>query len=192
MGPIIKYEDDLGVIRYPDGSMTLEDGSITYSFPYDRAEALRRIAPLCIPWHPSKGSNFAQEFTYIGFQWNIQDKTVSLPDPKRLKFLGRVNAFIASFSDHRCQLLDVLKIHGSLCHIAFVYPDGRGYLASLSCFGATFKGDKYMFRFPPKSLISDLEWWRRILSIPAIFRSLVPRGPPYTYIITSMRQPLTV
>lgn len=103
MKPIIKYEDDLGVFRSPNGSTLLEDGSISYSFPYDRQEALRRIAPLRIPWHATKGSDFAEEFIDIGFLWNIREKKVFLPEPKRLKFLGQVNSFIASFRVHRCQ-----------------------------------------------------------------------------------------
>lgn len=45
-----------------------------------------------------------------------------------------------------------------------------------------------MYRYPPPSLLSDLEWWRQILTIPAIFRNIVKRGPPvdlYYYVDAS-------
>ena len=66
---------------------------------------------------------FAPLLTFIGILWDLNTRQVSLPDNKRLKFLSRVNSFIAQFSRGRCSLRDVEKLHGSLCYISFVYPD---------------------------------------------------------------------
>jgi hypothetical protein len=123
--PIMKYEDDLCVFRFPTtgGPPSNEP----YSFAYDRISALSLVKDLNIPWHPEKGQDFDETFKYIGFLWNITARTVSLPEEKRLKFLDRTRNFISAFQAQRCVVRDVMKIHGSLCHIAYVYPEGHPY-----------------------------------------------------------------
>jgi hypothetical protein len=137
-----------------------------------------RIASLRIPWHPDKGQDFAFSFTYLGFFWNIQNKTVTLHDQKREKFLNRVNNFLASFSGGRCQMQDVMKIHGSLCHIAYIYPDGQNRLPSLSNFICSFQDNNFTYRYPPNSVITNLLWWKLILSRSCITCTLIPWGHP--------------
>ena len=179
VGPTVKFEDDLNSFRFPISGGHNPDGTfIPYTYAYDRAEALARIAPLRIPWHCDKGQDYASTFTYLGFFWDIENKTVTLHDGKREKFLNRVNNFLASFSGGRCQMRDVMKIHGSLCHIAYIYPDGRSRLPSLSNFICTFEDNDFIYRYPPKSLISDLTWWKATLSQGRISRTLIPRGSP--------------
>ena len=79
---------------------------------------------------------------------------------------------------HRpCHLCDVKKIHGSLCHIAFVYLNGHSHLPSLSNFASTFHSDEFPMKYPPHSLITDLKWWLVKLSLWGIHRSLWPLGP---------------
>jgi hypothetical protein len=176
VAPVPKYEDDLNAFRFPSLTGTFIDGA--YSYDYDRAEMLRRIAPLDIPWHEEKGDEaFKFITTFIGFQWDIPNKLVSLTDEKRFKFLERVRQFIQRFDTHPCQLLDIQKIHGSLCHISFVYFEGRSHLASLSNFASTFPlNNDYAIRFPPPSVITDLNWWFATLSVAGVSRSLRPRG----------------
>jgi hypothetical protein len=178
VGPILKYEDDLTVFRTPTPDGQYSDGSFRY--PYDRVDTLIAIAPLNIPWHPNKGMKaFASLLTFIGLLWDLNTRQVSLPDNKRLKFLSRVNSFIAQFSRGRCSLHDVEKLHGSLCYISFVYPEGRSRLPSLSNFSTKFKDNEYIRLYPPPSLITDLKWWSTRLSVPGVFRQLSPRGAPF-------------
>jgi hypothetical protein len=51
--PVLKYEDDLKIFRYPvaEGHFS-QDG---FQYEYDRDEALSRISSLCVPWHKDKG-----------------------------------------------------------------------------------------------------------------------------------------
>jgi hypothetical protein len=86
VGPIPLYEDNLAPFRapLPPPPTTPPPPPI---FAYDRALALELIKPTNTPWHPTKGQDFALTFVYIGYTWNITDKTVSLPETKRLKFL---------------------------------------------------------------------------------------------------------
>lgn len=176
VAPICKYEDDLKIFRTPSPAGAFLDGNLCYD--YDVPEVLRRIAHLGIPWHPDKcDDTFAFVTTFIGFQWDIPAKTVSLPEHKRLKFLERVRQFLDRFDGHRCSLRDVEKIHGSLCHVAFVHMEGCSHLPSLSNFAASFKGDAFLTRYPPPSVFTDLRWWHATLLVASASRLLIPRGP---------------
>lgn len=118
--PVLKYEDDLKIFRTPSTDGVFIDGEFCYD--YDREEMLRRIESLGVPWHEGKGDDyFTFVTTFIGYLWDIPQKLVSLPEGKRLKFQERVRRFLNDFCDHHhpCNLLDVQKIHGSLCHVAF-------------------------------------------------------------------------
>lgn len=175
VGPVCKYEDDLKVFRVPAHGAPFHEG--VYSYSYDRDECVRRISELGVPWHPTKGDLYFLFVTdYIGFRWDIPRRLVSLPPPKRLKFLERVRVFLDRFSGHRCHLNDIESLHGSLCHVAFVYLDGRSHLPSLSNFAASFQNDEYAMRYPPPSVISDLRFWYKILQDADVSHPLIPRG----------------
>jgi len=101
--PVCKYEDDLKVFRIPVHDAPFRDGD--YSYLYDRDECIRCIKDLHVPWHPDKGDlQFLFVTDYIGFRWDIPQRSVSLPPRKRLKFLERVRVFLDRFSGHRCHL----------------------------------------------------------------------------------------
>ena len=113
------------------------------------------IIDLHVPWQPDKGNlQFLFVTDYIGFQWDIPHCLVSLPPHKCLKFLERVHVFLDRFSGHHYHLHDIESIHGSLCHVAFVYLDGCSHLLSLSNFMASFKNDEYIMHYPPPVVLS--------------------------------------
>jgi hypothetical protein len=176
--PTLKYEDDLKIFRQPLRAPTTADsGNNIPEYEYDREQALQRIAPLQVPWHKEKGDQeFHYQTTFIGYYWDLVLRRVSLNDEKRLKFHNRVRIFIDSFDGHRCTLKDVEKIHGSLCHVAFVYVEGRSRLPSLSNFASSFKGNELLRRYPTRSMITDLRWWLTELRKPSVYRELRPRG----------------
>ena len=175
IAPVCKYEDDLKVFRFPVDDGHFCDGN--YSYLYDRNECMMRIQDLRVPWHPDKGDlQFLFVTDYIGYHWDIPRRRVSLPPPKCLKFLERVHVFLDKFSGHRCHLYDVESIHGSLCHVAFVHLGSRSHLPSLSNFAASFKGDEYIMRYPPPSVISDLYFWHATLQRDDVSQKLIPRG----------------
>ena len=174
--PTLKYEDDLKVFRTPSPIPSSNDAA-TANYDYDRTEALLRISSLGVPWHTEKGNHeFLYKTTFIGYSWDLIHKLVSLPDEKRLKFHNRVQIFINSFSGRRCMLKDVERIHGSLCHVAFVYVEGSSRLPSLSNFAASFKGNELIRRYPSRSMMTNLHWWLRELNKPSFVRELRPRG----------------
>jgi len=175
VAPVCKYEDDLKVFRFPVDGAQFQEGD--YSYSYDRDECVQCILPLGVPWHPHKGDlHFLFITDYIGFRWDIPRRLVSLPLQKHLKFLEHVRVFMDKFSGHRCHLHDIESIHGSLCHVAFVYLEGRSHLPSLSNFAASFGNDEYMMCYIPSSVISDLRFWHNALQRADVARQLLPRG----------------
>jgi hypothetical protein len=188
VGPIPLYEDDLAPFRAPllppptqrPPAVPLLPPPLPPlpTFAYDRAGALELIKPTNMPWHLTKGQDFAPVFIYIGYKWDIANQTVSLPEEKRKKFLRRICEFAGQFFALPCCMKDVMKIHGSFCHITFIHPLGRSYLPAFSNFVSDFKGNKYTTRHPPPSLFSQLKWWREQLETPNVVRQLRARGPP--------------
>jgi hypothetical protein len=173
--PILKYEDDINVFRFPVPDGIFVDGPCRYH--YDRLEVLRRVSLLGVPWHPDKGDPFFSSLSvFIGMLWDLNSHRVSLPEKKRLKFLRRVDDFLSNFEGKQCRLRDVERIHGSLCYISFIYQSGRSRLPSLSNFASSFHGNEFIPRYPPRSLMSDLKWWSGVLQESGFYRQLTPRG----------------
>ncbi|PPR05117.1 hypothetical protein CVT24_010092 [Panaeolus cyanescens] len=169
--PVLKYEDDIQVFR-------TQSSSTSNQYDYGFQEVVRSVEPLGVPWHPTKGTlTFTSKPVFLGLLWDIPERTVSLPEEKRVKFLFRATNFLSRFVSSPCNLKDVERLHGSLCYIAFVFPEGRSRLPSLSNFAASFNNSEFSSRFPPRSVISDVRWWISRLSTSGHSRPLVPPGP---------------
>jgi hypothetical protein len=163
------------------GGKILEDGSRSpFLFCHGLFDIYNHSHPLGIPWHPVKWKDFASIFIYLGFLWNLVDRTVGLPDAKRLKYLEKVSSLLELLSrGGRLTLKDAMSINGTLSHISFVIPHGRAYLANLSSFIAHFgssSSSKFVARYPPSSVVHDLKWWLSVLSAPSPARTLSSRG----------------
>ena len=175
VGPVCKYEDDLKVFRVPAHGAPFHEG--VYSYSYDRDECIWCILELSVPWHPTKGDLYFLFVTdYIGFCWDIPQRLVLLPPPKRLKFLEHIRIFLDRFSGHHCHLNDTESLHRSFCHVAFIYLDSCSHLPSLSNFAASFQNDEYLMCYPPPSVISDLKFWHNALQDANFSHLLLPHG----------------
>ncbi|KAL1942665.1 hypothetical protein VTO73DRAFT_4905 [Trametes versicolor] len=173
-GPNKKWVDDLDNMRFPIG---IGDEPGTWIYAHSIQDIFDLGERLGIPWHKTKWSPHGFTGVYAGFAWDLPAKTVSLPEAKRVKYLGRTCDALemAQGGARRMDLKTVEKLNGTLAHCAFVYPRGRTYLAGLCSFLAAFSSE-HVPRYPPKSVISDLRWWKETLERPSARRSLVPRG----------------
>ncbi|CDO77105.1 hypothetical protein BN946_scf184501.g10 [Trametes cinnabarina] len=174
-GPNKKWVDDLSNFRRPCGYDN-EKQEWTYAHSVEDIFALGE--KLGIPWHGTKWCPHDDVGVYLGFSWDIPHKTVSLPERKRLKYLARVEHALdlVNKSAKRMTLETAQKLSGTLSHCAFVFPRGRTYLSGLFTFVASFTNE-HVPRYPPKSVISDLKWWRDLLRRKGERRVLVPKGP---------------
>lgn len=177
IGPSGKWSDDVYIFVYPSsGSGTLSD---PYLYPYGVQEVLDAVSPTGTPFHPltKKGQIFLPHFDYVGMYWDLVKRAVGLREEKRMKFLYRVDCFLAVAQKAVVSEEECMKIHGSLCHLAFVHKLGRSHLSSISTFISHF--DKYprgtKLHTPP-SIVTDMLWWRQQLGIPNFTRDLLPLG----------------
>jgi len=174
IGPVPKWADDLFPIRFPIGSSLLEDGSFAYRYSYDLSSFKEAVAPLCIPWHPSKWNDFSSTPVYLGLVWDLVKHTVSLAETKREKYLAKVTDFLRDHTTSRIMKKRAMSILGTLSHVTVVHQNGRSYLSALSAFISTFTND-FVPRYPSSAVLKDLEWWISTLSLTGVSRSLVPR-----------------
>jgi hypothetical protein len=175
ISPVPKWGDDLFPIRFPIESVTEIDKSVSYKYSYDLAFFKNTLAPLCVPWHASKWNDFSSKPVYLGLVWDFGNRTVALAEPKREKYLNKLNNFLLLNSSSRILKKDALSLLGTLSHVTIVHQDGRSYLSALSSFIATFTND-HKPRYPRISVIKDLEWWVTKLTHSGFTRHLSHRG----------------
>ncbi len=98
---------------------------------------------------------------------------------KRLRYLEKVDGALETLATAKKMLWkEAMSLNGTLSHITFVYPQGRSFLTSICKFIASFgeKPKRFIPRYPPPSIITDLKWWRRTLETPGTKRKFAPRG----------------
>ncbi|OBZ72642.1 hypothetical protein A0H81_07918 [Grifola frondosa] len=172
MGPNLKWVDDLFNFRFPK---TIGNSPNSFTYSHTIQDIFRITKPLGVPWHQTKCTEHAFTGIYLGFLWDVWNRTVSLPETKRQKYLTKLTLFLDHIARERTSQKDAMSINGTLSHITFVYPQGRSYLTNLCAFIAAFP-NKHATRYPPRSVISDLKWWQNTLNLPGVTRSLTPRG----------------
>ena len=59
ISPVLKWGDDLFPIQFPKNSTTQANESVSYIYTYDLAFFKDILAPLHIPWHPTKWNDFS-------------------------------------------------------------------------------------------------------------------------------------
>lgn len=182
VSPAVKWVDDFNIFRFPrsDGPFFGISDGVEYRYGYDLTSIKSTIAPLGIPWHREKGQEFSDTFTYVGFFWDLPNKTVSLPNIKREKCLRRLTRFILTYENSQVPKREAQKIIGNLSHITFVHRQGLSYMTNLYNWLSDFLND-YVPRYMRSSVLTDLKWWQVLLSETHLPRSLAPREPTRDY-----------
>ena len=157
-----------------DMSMPLRDlsrernrGNEEYAYSMDDVDEIS--TRLGIPWERSKDIPFGQVTPFIGFDWDIENKTVSLQERKKGKYLQAVEEWMKRGTH---TLADVQKLYGKLLHSCLVIPEGRAYLTKLESMLGIFHDTPFKPRCPPRHLDKDLFWWLRTLSKPSLAREI--------------------
>ncbi|CEL52825.1 Zn_clus Fungal Zn(2)-Cys(6) binuclear cluster domain [Rhizoctonia solani AG-1 IB] len=164
MGPVRKWVDDFLFFRYTQAQYSMQD-------------IFTLADQLGWPWKESKTVPFAETFTYLGFEWHLPSRTVSIPKAKRDKYMERTREWLAK---PRADLAQTEKLVGSLSHCTQVMTNGIPHLAGLISFSASFpRTHSVRFRLHIISVRArtDAEWWLEQLSNPCT-KTLHPRHPP--------------
>jgi hypothetical protein len=175
---LIKWVDDFVFFRYPRG--TTNPGPFAYN--YDEQLIFAIAEDLGWPWALDKHTPFSHIFMYIGFQWDLDKKTVTLPLSKCERYLTKLRPWArgAKFTRKECE-----SLIGTLNHCTYILPDGRSHLPSLYRLAGSFKSSTNIFSKHTVSatLEDDIRWWRQQLSMPTVTRSVLE--PPIPYAIHS-------
>ncbi|KAJ7306181.1 hypothetical protein DFH08DRAFT_976110 [Mycena albidolilacea] len=86
-------------------------------------------------WEPTKHTPFSRWFTHISFDWDLDEKTVSLPEAKHVKYLTKLDPWMEGASVMRKATEDIV---GTLNHCTYMVPPGRSRLVSLYRLTALF------------------------------------------------------
>lgn len=156
---VLKWVDDLIFFRYPTSSC------FPYHYSYDASLVFDTANYLGLPWSIPKFHDFDNSFTYLGFLWNISDRTVQLSEAKKIKFANRCTSWL---SEHKRTLKSAQILLGSLNHCCLIYRSARTRLHHLRSFVARFPPDASPFLSIsiPILLKSDISWWNAELSKP--------------------------
>ena len=134
------------------------------TFCYNTNDINQISQELGIPWELSKDIPFSDHPTFIGLTWNLTDRTVSLAESKRAKYIKAISEWMARRTH---SLNEVQKLHGKLIHAALIFPEGRPYLSNLEAMLTIFGDKPFMPRTPPRGTQNDLKWWLERLAAPS-------------------------
>ena len=156
LGPSKNWVDDFVFFRFPV-SITLD----TPSFSYSLKDLYQPAAQLGWPWKHSKTRPFTPEFKYLGFIWNLSEKTVCIHDDKKSQYLLKPQPWIQGKKFSR---KDAELVLGTLVHCSLAIPDGRSCLLLITRFMSSFNHltSSYAHRLPNVSVLTDIEWWHHL------------------------------
>lgn len=167
---ILKWVDDFVFFRYPVSP------NPPFKYHYNESLIWSVAKELGWPWSIPKHQPFASSFTYLGFLWDLDARTVQLPSAKKLKYIARLQPLLVSKSSN---LRDAQKLLGTLNHCAVLLPDGPSRLPTLFKFTSGFRhsASPFVIHRLSTSLLSDLEWWIAQFSLSFCGRS-ISEPPP--------------
>ena len=155
---VIKWVDKFIFFHYPAG---LKWGA-TYNYHYSTTLIWKITEELGWPWAPTKFVNFPTVFMYIGFQWDLSWKEVTLLTQKKTKYLEKLLIWTQG-SHHTSKEMESLI--GTLNHVCLVVLDGQSHLVSLYKFCRGFMPTSHTETRHRLSttLIEDIVWWMTCL-----------------------------
>jgi hypothetical protein len=156
-------EDTSFPIRDLSGASPRSISDMAFSYGMADIDSLSQV--LGIPWEASKDVPFGSLVPFIGFAWDLELRSVSVPPKKKEKYL----AAIALWEKEPTHVLnDVQKLFGKLLHVSLIVPMGRAYLANLEAMLGVFRDSPFKPRTPPHGTADDLLWWTHRLSQPDV------------------------
>ena len=114
--PCIKWVDDFIFFKSPNTCFLAPN--CLPSLDFNLSMIFKITEPLGILWHPllKKGPDFQSSFNYMGFEWDIDSKTVSISNEKHFCLVSQLAVLPMSPPPH-VNKKSVASIHRSLQHI---------------------------------------------------------------------------
>lgn len=141
--------DDFFVVKLPHQFWTEEDFIALTSY--------------CgVPWSLEKLRLFASIQRYIGFDWDLNLKLVSLPEEKLRKIQELLSSWQLKGASFTAK--EAAGLHGKLVHVACIFPLIRPFLRSIAIFAASFRSARAHLR-PSSAVSADIPWIQSLLSL---------------------------
>jgi hypothetical protein len=106
-GPILKWVDDFLVFQLPGQSWSEE-------------EFINLTGCLGVPWSHEKTRPLAPIQKYIGFMWDLEAKTVALPESKLQATRTQLKKWLVE--EGRFSMKEAASMHGKLVHVSLIFP----------------------------------------------------------------------
>ena len=148
-------------MQFPIKTFPQQNPNQTHAYDIQDIDDISKF--LGIPWQISKDIPFATTTTFIGLEWDLKNKTVSLPEKKIQKYRKAITEWQTTRTH---DLQELQKLYGKLLHATNVHTHGRAYLTGLEAMFPIFRDDPFKPRTPPHSVSTDLNWWDQILAKP--------------------------
>ncbi|QRW08607.1 Reverse transcriptase domain protein [Ceratobasidium sp. AG-Ba] len=164
LGPVVKWVDDFLFFRFPCNPST--------PLPYSEDNIYAIATLLGWLWKLAKTRLFANIFIYLGFEWDIQGRSVKITATKQNKYIQRITSWLAA---PKVSLEATEKLVGTLIHCTQVARDGRPHLAGLISFVAAFQlfqQNPFHLLTPSRRARTDASWWLEYLTDSACSRPI--------------------
>jgi hypothetical protein len=96
-------------------------GNHSAEYAYSLEDVDNVTAELGVPWERSKDVPFSKIVPFIGFDWDLDRKTVSLQEKKKGRYFSAVEEWLRR---EKHTLEDVQKLYGKLLHTCLIVPEG--------------------------------------------------------------------
>ena len=108
---------------------------------------------------------FGKVVPFISFDWDLENKLVSLQDKKKEKYCGAVEEW-RQWKLHTLE--GVQKLYGKLLYSCLMVPEGHTYLTKLESMLGIFHNSPLKPQCLPRHLNRDLLWWLCTLTKPTL------------------------
>jgi hypothetical protein len=161
---LTKWVDDFFVIIFPTETWTKEDFMAITSH-------------LGVPWSLEKLCHFSTVQHFTGFDWDLDNHTVSLPQEKLTGAIALVHAWGAPAAHFSSR--EAASLHGKLVHISSIFCCIHPFLHSISYFASSFSSPHGHIakRAPGPNMQANLSWICFILKLSPNRLPLCPSTP---------------
>lgn len=143
------------IFRWVDDNLCVKDADS----PISMLDIVKASEALGVKTNSTKYAEFALEQAFIGFRWNVKDKTVSLSAQKLLQRRTEINQFWSKISWKKNELE---RLNGKLNHMTLILPQLKPYLTANFRWLASWT--KPVQRKPPQDVLDDMSFWRSTLT----------------------------
>lgn len=147
--------DLLRIFRWVDDNLCVK----LRSSPVSMLDLVKASETLGVKTNASKYSEFSSTQMYIGFEWNVVNKTVGLSASKLLKRREELDVFWVKLTWKKNE---VEKINGKLNHLTLILPQLKPYLTANFRWLASWK--KPIRLKAPDDVLEDMAFWRSTLT----------------------------